>query len=160
PTSSTPTPMRQAHQARTRSRATATAEEGFVKELTWLTDWVKRRQRQLEDLALRVGQPHDLRHRLHQLTADEKAILRRYMSGNTRTQQLDLSNGAVSALARDRILITVTQVRGASSRGSGSISSSARNCWQNRRPRPSLSPGDKTVPRRSSSPIRCLSLPC
>jgi hypothetical protein len=82
-----------------------------VKDLTWLTAWVKRAQRQLEILALRVGQPHDLRHRLHQLTADEKAILCRYMSGNTRTQELDPSNVAVAALARDRILTTVTQVR-------------------------------------------------
>jgi FixJ family two-component response regulator len=85
-----------------------------VKDLTWLTDWVKHAQRQLETLALRVGQPHDLRHRLHQLTADEKAILRRYITGNTRTQELDPSNVAVAGLARDRILTTVTQVRGAS----------------------------------------------
>ena len=95
-------------------RATTKAEEGFVKELTWLTDWVKRVRRQLETLALRVGQPHDLRHRLHQLTADEQAILRRYITSNTRTQQLDPSNVAVAALARDRILTTVTQVRAAS----------------------------------------------
>jgi hypothetical protein len=85
-----------------------------VKEFTWLTGWVKRAQRQLEDLALRLGQPHDLRHRLHQLTADERVILRRYITGNTRTQQLDPANVAVAALARDRILTTVTQVRGAS----------------------------------------------
>jgi len=45
-----------------------------VNDLTWLTDWVKRAQRKLEDVVLRVGQPHDLRHRLHLLTADEKAI--------------------------------------------------------------------------------------
>jgi Super-infection exclusion protein B len=94
--------------------ATTKAEEGFVKELTWLTDWVKRAQRQLEIVALRVGQPHGLRYRLHQLTADEKAILRRYITGKTRTQQLDPSNVAVSALARDRVLTTVTQVRAAS----------------------------------------------
>ena len=85
-----------------------------MKEFTWLTAWVKRAQRQLEILALRVGQPHDLRHRLHQLTADEKAILRRFISANTRTQELSPSNVAVAALARDRILTTVTQVRGAS----------------------------------------------
>jgi hypothetical protein len=85
-----------------------------VNDLTWLTDWVKRAQRQLETLALRVGQPHDLRHRLHQLTADEKAILRRYITGNTRTQELDPSTVAVASLARDRILTTVTQVRAAS----------------------------------------------
>lgn len=85
-----------------------------MKDLTWLTDWVKRAQRQLEDVVLRVGQPHDLRHRLHQLTADEKAILRRYIAGKTRTQHLDPSNVAVAALARDRILTTVTQVRAAS----------------------------------------------
>src|SRR5262249_4607393 len=101
------------HQKR-QPTATTKAEEGFVKELTWLTDWVKRAQRQLEDLALRVGQPHDLRHRLHQLTGDQKAILRRYITGKTRTQQLDPSNGAVAAPARDRVLTTVTQVRGAS----------------------------------------------
>jgi hypothetical protein len=82
-----------------------------VNDLTWLTDWVKRAQRKLEDVVLRVGQPHDLRHRLHQLTADEKAILQRYITGYTRTQELDPSNGAVAALARDRILTTVTQVR-------------------------------------------------
>jgi hypothetical protein len=85
-----------------------------VKDLTWLTAWVKRAQHQLEVLALRVGQPHDLRHRLHQLTADEKAILRRFISANTRTQELSPSNVAVAALARDRILTTVTQVRAAS----------------------------------------------
>ncbi|HEY7093846.1 MAG TPA: super-infection exclusion protein B [Ktedonobacterales bacterium] len=85
-----------------------------MKVLTWLTAWVKRAQRQLEAVALRVGQPQDLRHRLHQLTADEKAILRRYITGNTRAQQLDPSNVAVAALARDRILTTVTQVRAAS----------------------------------------------
>ena len=82
-----------------------------MNDLTWLTDWVKRAQRKLEDVVLRVGQPHDLRHRLHQLTADEKAILRRYITSNTRTQKLDPSNGAVAALARDRLLTTVTQVR-------------------------------------------------
>jgi superinfection exclusion protein B len=87
---------------------------GFVKDLTWLTDWVKRAQRQLEDLALRIAPPHDLRHRLHQLTADEKAILRRFISAYTRTQELSPSNVAVAALARDRILTTVTQVRAAS----------------------------------------------
>jgi FixJ family two-component response regulator len=85
-----------------------------VNDLTWLTDWVKRAQRKLEDVALRVGQPHDLRHRLHHLTADEKAILQRFVSGKTRTQELDPSNGAVAALARDRILTTVTQVRSVS----------------------------------------------
>jgi hypothetical protein len=85
-----------------------------VKDLTWLSDWVKRAQRQLETLALRVGQPHDLRHRLHQLTADEKAVLRRYTTGNTRTLELDPSNVAAASLARDRILTTVTQVRAAS----------------------------------------------
>jgi hypothetical protein len=85
-----------------------------VKDLTWLTDWVKRGQRQLEKVALRIAPPHDLRHRLHQLTADEKAILQRYITGNTRTQELEPSNAAVAALARDRILTTVTQVRGAS----------------------------------------------
>ena len=82
-----------------------------MNDLTWLTDWVKRVQRKVEDVVLRVGQPHDLRHRLHQLTADEKAILQRYVAGKTRTQELDPSSGAVAALARDRILTTVTQVR-------------------------------------------------
>jgi hypothetical protein len=85
-----------------------------MKDITWLTDWVKRAQRQVETLVLRVGQPHGLRYRLHQLTADERAILRRYITGKTRTQELDPSNAAVSALARDRVLTTVTQVRGAS----------------------------------------------
>ena len=85
-----------------------------MKELTWLTAWVKRVQRQLEAVALRVGRPNSLRYRLHQLTDDEKAILRRYITANSRTQELDPSNGAVSALARDRVLTTVTQVRAAS----------------------------------------------
>jgi hypothetical protein len=87
-------------------------EEGIVKELTWLTDRVKRARRQLEAVALRVGRPHGLRQRLHVLTADEKVILRRYVTGDTRTRQLAPSN--VSALARDRVLTTVTQVRAAS----------------------------------------------
>jgi hypothetical protein len=99
------------HRAPLTTRGTAEAEEGLVKDLTWLLDRVKRAQRQLETVALRVGRPHDLRHRLHQLSVDEKAILRRYIIGNTRTQELDPSNSAVAALARDRILTTVTQVR-------------------------------------------------
>jgi hypothetical protein len=85
-----------------------------VKDLTWLLDWVKRAQRQLEDVILRVGRPHDRRHRLHQLTSDEKAILQGYITGKTHTQRLDPANSAVAALARDRLLTTVTQVRAAS----------------------------------------------
>jgi hypothetical protein len=56
-------------------------------------------------------QPRELRRRLQQLTAQEKAIRRRYISGKTRTQELDPTDGAVAGLARDRILFTVTQVR-------------------------------------------------
>jgi len=83
----------------------------FRGSLDRVKDWVKRAQRQLAALGFRGGQPRELRRRLQQLTAEEKAILRRYVSGKTRTQELDPTDGAVASLARDRILFTVTQVR-------------------------------------------------
>ena len=82
-----------------------------MNDLTWLTDWVKRAQRKLEDVVLRIGQPHDLRHRLHHAQCRREGHLATLCQRQDAHAGASPSNGAVAGLARDRILTTVTQVR-------------------------------------------------
>jgi Super-infection exclusion protein B len=54
-----------------------------------------------------VDRKRKVRERLHQLTPDEQAILVLYIDGKTHTQNFDLRDGRVAALARDGILFKV-----------------------------------------------------
>lgn len=78
-----------------------------------------------------------LRGRLHNLTPDEKVILRRYIAGKTRTQELRPEDGVVGGLTLEPSSIRRRNAgarsmpgRTTSSRGLGRISLSIPNGWQ------------------------------
>jgi Super-infection exclusion protein B len=52
-----------------------------------------------------------LQQRLQDLTPDEKAVLRVYIAGKTRTQSLDPQNGVVGSLTFEHIIYAATEVR-------------------------------------------------